>query len=106
MHSDQTVVRGVVKPDGTVEVNAKLNWLPGAVRITIEPLEQVDQLSPSVVEVMKQIRRDQQARGYQGLSPEELEATIAELRDDEEYEARWRNIWDQTQPSVPPKENS
>jgi hypothetical protein len=58
--------------------------------------------SQGLVEVLERIQAAQKARGYEGRSVEELEADEAEARaEGEEYEARWRGIWDRTTPEPP-----
>jgi hypothetical protein len=59
-------------------------------------------LRPGLSEVIEQIRQDQQARGFVGLTAQELadeEATRRE--DDEDVEARWGTLWSQTRTGPP-----
>jgi hypothetical protein len=99
------MVSGTLKPDGTLELDQKPNLRPGPVRVTLEMIPQPGEERPDIVEVLDRIRKDQEARGYKGMTEEEMEAEIAAMRaEDEEYEERWRQIWAQTQPSPRPEE--
>ena len=90
------VVDGVVKPDGTLELIEKLQVPAGKVRVTVEALPASNR--PSLLEVMEQIRLNQAARGYTGRTMEEMHADeAAKKAEEEEYEARWREIWSQTE---------
>lgn len=90
------VVDGVVKPDGTLELVEHLRVPAGRVRVTVESLPESDR--PGLLEVMEQIRQNQAARGYTGRTREEMQADEAANRaEEEEYEARWRSIWSETE---------
>ncbi len=100
------VIEGTLQPDGTLVLNEKPSLPPGSVRVTIEARELKPTSGPGWWEVLQQIWKDQEARGYQPPTPEEMESWIAELRDDEEYEERWRRIWAQTEHTPPSEEKS
>jgi hypothetical protein len=103
MQPQSVVVRGTLKPDGTLELDEKPNLRPGTVRVVIEVVE--GQTGPGWWEVLEKIWKDQEARGYKGKSREEIDADIAADRaEEEEYEERWRRIWAQTENPGPGEE--
>ena len=68
---------------------------PGRVTVTVQPT--VPKTGPTMLEVLDRIHRDQQQRGRQPMTEEEMAADIARMRtEDDEYEERWREIWAQT----------
>jgi hypothetical protein len=95
-------VRGTLKPDGTLELMEKPNLPPGPVQVTLQAVQEARPGEPGLLEILDRIHANQRARGYQGLTEEEMAARIAALRDDEVYEERWRQIWSQT--AKPPAE--
>lgn len=101
MSVTQITMRGTVKPDGTLALEEKVTLPPGPVEVIVRQLEETGSHRPDLANVIEQIRKEREARAEKGLSEEELEATIAELRDDSEYEEKWRQIWAQTE--MPPK---
>jgi hypothetical protein len=104
MKPSAVVVRGTLKEDGTLELADKPLLPPGPVRVIVQPMDPAEESRPGLLEVLDQIRKGQEARGYKPPSAEEIEAEIADLRDDEEYEERWRQIWAQTAQKPPPEE--
>jgi hypothetical protein len=82
----EDVVEGTLKPDGTLELDQKPSLPPGRVKVIVQPAQASTAPQPGLAEVIDQIRRDQQARDYQGRSPEEIEA--ARQAGEAEYEQR------------------
>ena len=76
-------------PDGTLELAGRLSLPPGHVRITAESLDAAPRPTGDINALFEEIDRILAAGGYQGRTVEELNA-------DEEYEARWREIYRQT----------
>jgi hypothetical protein len=105
MSTLRAVVKGTLKPDGTLELDEKPNLPPGRVEVVLHLQEQPDQPRSSLLETLAQIHKEQQARGFKGLNQEEMDARIRELKDDTEYEEKWRQIWAQTQHPLPPEES-
>jgi hypothetical protein len=104
--SDAVVIGGLLKEDGTLELDAKPALPPGRMHVTLQPVAaESGEQRRGWWEVLQQIHRDQQARGYRGRTEEELKADEAAQRaEDEEYEERWRQIWSQTmRPPSPPE---
>jgi hypothetical protein len=77
-------IQGTLKPDGTLELDQKPNLPPGQVLITVQPLTVAAQRG--LADVIDEIRRGQQARGFQGRSVQEIEAGRQE--GEAEYEQR------------------
>src|SRR4051812_33424943 len=94
MSTNQIVVRGTLRPDGTLELNEKPNPAPGRAEVRLHPVGESEKSEPGWWEVLQQIRKDQDARGFKRRSREEIDAEIAaERAAEEEYEERWRQIW-------------
>jgi hypothetical protein len=93
MSTIQATVRGMLKPDGTLTLDERLALPPGPVQVIVRQLEEKGSPRPDLAEVIEQIQKGRIARADEGLSQEEMEATIGELREDAEYEERWRQIW-------------
>ena len=104
MNPSAVIVRGTLKEDGTLELDEKPNLSPGPVRVIVEPVDPSGESRPGLLEVLDQIHAAQRARGFKGLTEEEMAAEIAaRRREDEEEEERWRQIWSRTQAPPPEK---
>jgi hypothetical protein len=100
MSSVEVNLEGTLKADGTLELDHKPGLTPGRVLVTVRRL--MAPARPGLAEVLQQIRREQQARGFVGRGAQELAAEEAARREeDEEYERRWETIWSQTQSGPP-----
>jgi hypothetical protein len=82
----EIVLRGILRPDGTVELTEKPALAAGPVEVILRPIK------PSLIETFEQINREQQARGFKGRSGAEIDADLREARGDEEHEERMRQI--------------
>ena len=89
-------VEATLLPDGvTLQLEEKIPLPPGKVTLTM----QLAQSKPgaTMLEVLDRIRQDQQQRGRQMTTEEEMEDAIAQMRsEDDEYEERWEEIWSRT----------
>jgi hypothetical protein len=88
------VIEGTLKPDGTLELDEKPNLAPGRVQVIVQPLSKPAQPKRGLADVIDEIRRGQQARGFQGRSAEEIEGGLREGED--EYEQKMQALWSQT----------
>jgi hypothetical protein len=88
------IVQGTLKPDGTLDLNQKPNLPPGQVVVTVQPLTPTLAAKSGLADVIDEIHRDQQARGFQGRSTQEIEATRQE--GEAEYEQRMLGARGQT----------
>jgi hypothetical protein len=94
MSLTEVVVEGTLKPDGTLELDQKPNLSPGRVQVIVKPLTATPTGRRGLVEVMDEIRQSQQARGYQGRTPQEMQAEErARQEEDEDYERRCEQLW-------------
>jgi hypothetical protein len=77
-----TVVQGILKDDGTLELDERPNLAPGRVQVTILaiPAPAVAARHRTILEVLDGIEAAQEARGYRGRSVAEMEADEAERR--------------------------
>ncbi len=97
------IVQGVVGSDGTLSVADKVQLPPGRVRIIVLPPPGSSGNERPLAEVLEQTRKDQAARGFGGSTPEEMEAARKALQaEEEEEEARWREIHSHTLHPLPP----
>jgi hypothetical protein len=104
MTPEAAVVQGTLKDDGTLELDEKPPLAPGRVQVTISalPASRSSRACRTLIDVLDEIHSAQQARGYRGRSIEEWEADEAQRRtEDEEYEDRWRSIWEQSSTTPP-----
>jgi hypothetical protein len=86
MSLSEVVVEGTIKPDGTLELDQKPALSPGRVKVVLQPVQAIPPSSRGLADVIDEIRRGQQARGFQGRSAQEIEAGLREGED--EYERR------------------
>jgi hypothetical protein len=78
MSLDQVVIEGTLKPDGTLELDQKSSLLPGRVNVIVQPAPISPPQQRKLADVIDEIQRDQQARGFQSRSAEEIEAGLRE----------------------------
>ena len=85
MNTATTIVEGIVKPDGTLEVPHKLNLPAGPVQVTVRSVP-----SPTQPErfwkMMESIWADLRATGRKPRTREEIDAEIDALRSEAEEE--------------------
>jgi hypothetical protein len=103
MKSVESIVQGTLNPDGTLELDEKPKLAPGRVLVILRPTEGREGRR-NIVEVLQEIWRRQQARGFKGYTAEELESDIRELRDETAYEERWRELESLGRTPPPPEE--
>jgi hypothetical protein len=89
MSANVVVVQGVVKPDGTLELEGKVPLPAGRVQVTVQPLPELPQDDP-FWQRMQAIWNAQQAQGHVPRSAEEIEAERQAIRD--EWEERMQAI--------------
>jgi hypothetical protein len=87
--SSAVVIQGVVKPDGTLELQEKVTLPAGPVQVTVLPLPALPKDDP-FWQMMQRIWNGQKARGHVPRSVEEVEAERRALR--EEWDERMRRI--------------
>ncbi len=83
--NQEAIVTGTLHADGTLDLDQKPDLLPGRVRITLQPDRSGTQ-PHGLTEILDDIHRGQQERGFVGRSLEEIDAALRE--GEEEYEQR------------------
>jgi hypothetical protein len=93
MNEKSNVVRGVLNPDGTLELDERPSLPAGRVEVTIRPLP-VDVKGEGWWEILQRIRAHREASGYRFRTKEEIDAEIEDLRswNDEEIDELHRQI--------------
>jgi hypothetical protein len=98
MNETSNVLRGILHPDGTLELAERPTLPAGDVEVTIRPVTKVVP-GENWLEYLMRIRAEREASGYPFRTKEEIDAEMAEDRDwgeDELDEARL-----QTEPELP-----
>jgi hypothetical protein len=103
MSQTEVVVEGTLKPDGTLDLDQKPGLSPGRVQVRVKPLPSAVLPRAGLAEIILQIQQEQRARGFVGLSGQDLAAEQQAQQDaQDEYDQRCQPLWSQTQ-SGPPK---
>ena len=89
MSANTVAMQGIVKPDGTLELDGKVPLPVGRVQVTVQAVAELPEGDP-FFDLLKGIWADQQARGHVPRSVEEVEAERRQFRED--WEERLRNI--------------
>ena len=79
------VVEGTLKPDGSLELDGRLNLLPGRVHLIVQPLPELPKEDP-FWPMMQRIWAERAAAELTPRSTEEVEGQRKALRDDAEEE--------------------
>ena len=90
MNPAQVVVEGTLRPDGTLEVNERLDLPPGRVRVTVETIPESLSALGTIGEVLDRIHQGQAARGVVGRTRDEIDVDLTTLRG--EWDDRMREI--------------
>jgi hypothetical protein len=76
-------IQGTLREDGTLVLDEKPNLPPGRVRVTVQPAHPTEGERNDVITVLERIHNAQYQRGHVPRSAEEIDAYLAEMRDDE-----------------------
>jgi hypothetical protein len=76
MSVSTAIVQGTLKPDGTLELDEKLNLPAGRVQVVVQPLPELPDDDP-FWQRMKAVWADQRARGHVPRAREEIDADLA-----------------------------
>jgi hypothetical protein len=87
MSTQQVNLHGQIRPDGTLQIEEKINLPPGPVNVTLETTKQVKPRE-STRQVLKEIAERQQATGRQPRTKEEIDAEIDAMRNEDEQRMR------------------
>ena len=85
MSATHVVVEGTVKPDGSLELDSKLELAPGRVQLIVQPLPDLPKDDP-FWQMMERIWAQRKAAELTPRSTEEVEAQRRAIRDDVEDE--------------------
>ncbi len=94
MSLNEVVIDGILKPDGTLELDQKPGLAPGQVKVILQSARVGSSRRRGLADVIDEIRQGQQARGFQGRSAEDIEA--GRCKGKEEYERKLQALRAQT----------
>jgi hypothetical protein len=87
MDTDTVILRGIVKADGSLEVEGKVPLPPGRVQLTVQPVPELPPDDP-FWQRMRAIWDAQKAAGHVPRGAEQVEAERRALRDEWEERAQ------------------
>ncbi|HEX5270765.1 MAG TPA: hypothetical protein VFW33_09775 [Gemmataceae bacterium] len=104
MQLAMTEVLGTVRPDGTLELDRKLDVPAGRVRVRVEALPPPAAApAESLIEFVDRARREMEAAGHKFMTDEEGAAWIEELRaEDDRIEEVYRQAEEERRRHGPP----
>lgn len=85
MKTQSLVLHGHIRPDGTLQVEEKVNLPPGPVSVTVQAV--VATRKPTL-QVLEEIWAHRAAEGMVGRAAEEIDAEINAMRDEDEERMR------------------
>jgi hypothetical protein len=77
-------IQGTLREDGTLLLDQKPNLPPGRVKVIVQPANVVESDANDVIAVLDRIHAAQALRGHVPRSVEEIDADLADMRDDHE----------------------
>lgn len=83
MNSQPIVLHGHIRPDGTLQIDERVNLPPGPIQVTVETRPEA-QTGGDTISVLKQIQVRRLARGAVARSKEEIDADINAMRNEDE----------------------
>ena len=95
MSLNEMVIEGTLKPDGTLELDEKLNLPPGRVKVTVQ--------TEDWLRYLKRCRAELEASGATFRRGVDIEAEIDEIRGESERVdgIRWEQEWAKHHPEAP-----
>ncbi len=87
MSTQPIILHGQIRPDGTLQIEEKINLPPGPVNVTLETAAQIKPRE-STRQVLKEIAERRQAIGRQPQTKEEIDAEIDAMRNEDEQRMR------------------
>jgi hypothetical protein len=85
MSADVVILQGVVKPDGTLELEGRVPLPAGKVQVTLQPVPELPEGDP-FFDMLKGIWAARAAAGLMPRSVAEVEAQRQQLREETEQE--------------------
>jgi hypothetical protein len=86
MKTQSLVLHGHIRPDGTLQVEEKVNLPPGPVSVTIQTMTTATR--KPTLQVLEEIWANRAAEGIIGRAAEEIDAEINAMRDEDEERMR------------------
>jgi hypothetical protein len=86
MSTQQVVIHGRIRPDGTLQVDERVNLPPGPVSVTVQSMHAPP--GKPTLQVLEDIWAERAARGIVGRSKEEIDTEIAAMREEDERRIR------------------
>jgi hypothetical protein len=86
MSTQPVILHGQIRPDGTLQVEEKVNLPPGPVSVTVQAVPAATR--KRTLQVLEEIWADRDARGMVGRNKEEIDAEINAMRDEDEKRMR------------------
>ena len=86
MGTQPLFLHGQIRPDGTLQVEEKINLPPGPVSVTVRATEATT--GKRTMQVLEEIWAEREAHGTIGRSAEEIDAEINAMRDEDEERPR------------------
>jgi hypothetical protein len=86
MAANAIEIPGTLHADGTLVLDEKPDLPPGRVKVTVQPANPLGGAGNDVISILNRIHTAQAQRGHVPRSVEEIEASLADLRDDERTE--------------------
>lgn len=90
MIQSEVVLQGILKPDGTLELDAKPNLSPGRVTVVLRQESESAQPLESWWQFMQRARRELEESGATFMNEEQVNAHIAWLREGDPVDDRLR----------------
>jgi hypothetical protein len=87
MSTQPVILHGQIRPDGSLQIEEKINLPPGPVNVTLETATQVKPRE-STRQVLKEIAVRGQAIGRQSRTKEEIDAEVDAMRNEDERRMR------------------
>jgi len=84
--AQQVILHGQIRPDGTLQIEEKVNLPPGPVNVTVEAAPVAPR--KRTLQVLEEIWAEREARGMVGRSKWEIDAEIDSMRDEDEDRMR------------------
>jgi hypothetical protein len=84
MTTNAIELQGTLREDGTLVLDEKPNLPPGRVKVMVQTLNAAEEDGNDVLAVLDRIHTAQALRGHVPRSVEEIDAYLAEMRDDDE----------------------
>jgi len=96
MSTAQVIVQGVLKSDGTLDLDQKPSLPPGRVEVTVTSLDSNAKTNQEKMAVLQEIWDEQNRLGMVPRSAHEIDAEIREMRDEwEERQLRLDQLLDE-----------